>query len=140
MKAGKRILSVILCCSLIFALAACGSSSSGSSNTESNSKESGVESTSTENQTEKDYSEKMTISLASIQIADGKDYTSGDDFTKYWTDKFNVEFEITSLTWENWAERLRVWINSDDMPDWIVWNYLHGEAVNYSQQGLGAPL
>ena len=47
-----------------------------------------------------------------------------------------MEFEITPLTFENAAERLRFWINSDDMPDWCVWDYNNGEAANYADQGL----
>lgn len=35
-----------------------------------------------------------------------------------------------------WAERLRVWINSGDMPDVATWDYNHGEAMNYIDQGL----
>ena len=84
----------------------------------------------------KDFSEKMTINLASVQIDESKDYTNGDDFVKWWADTFNVEFDIIPLTWGNWSERLRVWINSDDMPEWCVWNYVHGEAINYAEQGL----
>lgn len=138
MKLGKKVLALMLALLMVLAVTACaGDSKEPSKAEESSSKSAGssVESSDAGNE-EKTYDEKMVISLASVQIEDGRDYTYGDDFTKYWAEKFNVEWEITSLTWENWAERLRVWINSDDMPDWAVWNYVHGEAVTYAEQGL----
>lgn len=85
---------------------------------------------------DKDFSERVTISYASVQIDDTKNYYNSDEWCKWWGDKFNVEFEITSLTWDNWNENLRIWINAADMPDWCVWNYDHGDLANYVDQGL----
>lgn len=141
MKTMKRALSIVLCVILAGVFSACsdaggqgtGDRVSGGSNATDT-----VQSTAADETlpAEKDYSEKMTISLATVQIQDGKDYTNGDDLTRHFTEKFNLQWDITSLTWENWAERLRVWINSDDMPDMVVWDYKHGEAVTYAEQGL----
>ncbi|MEG1427594.1 MAG: ABC transporter substrate-binding protein, partial [Oscillospiraceae bacterium] len=130
MNLSKRILASLLCGVMACSIAACAPPAAPAASKGETPEASSAVSA------ENDFSEKQTISLATIQIQDGKDYSAGDDFTKAWTEKFNVEWEITSLTWENWAERLRVWINSDDMPDWVVWNYVHGEAVTYAQQGL----
>ncbi len=151
MKRTKKLAALLMCLALVLATAACSggnnsSTDSTSSKTESASAsstastDSEVSTTSTASTDDwfagKDFSEKQTISFASYQIEDGRDYTAGDDWVKDWTDKFNVEWDITSLTFENAAERLRVWINSDDMPDWCVWDYNHGEASNYVDQGL----
>jgi putative aldouronate transport system substrate-binding protein len=84
----------------------------------------------------KTYGTHLKISYASIQTAAGVDYNTADDFTKYFLNKFNIEWDVIPLTWENWAERLRVWINSGDMPDLATWNYVHGEAISYIDQGL----
>lgn len=89
-----------------------------------------------EGEAEKDYSEHLVISLASVQVNESVDYNNGDEFTKWWTDKYNFEWDITGLSWDMWAERLRVWINSGDMPDVATWDYNHGEAMSYIDQGL----
>ena len=133
MKKSHRLVSILLCILLMLAAASCAATPT-TTGTAPTTTQSGT--TATPTSSEKDYSEKMVISLASIQIMDGMDYNYGDDWVKKWTSEFNVEWEITSLTWENWAERLRTWINAQDMPDWCVWNYAHGEAVNYTDQGL----
>ncbi len=63
------------------------------------------------------FAEHMTISYAGILLEDGFDYTAGSPFHKYFTDKFNIEWEITPLTFDNWYERLNTWINADDISD-----------------------
>ncbi len=148
MKRSKKLIALLLCLVLTLSTAACGGNSSSEPDNSSSvadtsqTKDSDPEASTTETSegddwfAGKDFSEKYTISLASVQIEDGRDYNTGDDWVKSWTERFNVEFEITSLTFENWSERLRIWINSDDMPDWCVWNYVNGEAANYADQGL----
>ncbi len=127
----KKLTALLLCLALVLSLAACGGNNESS--TSSKTEESSSESSSAEDSSAleesgtsteggdwfegKDFSEKMTITLASVQIEDGYDYTAGDDWVKSWTDRFNVEWDIIPLTWDNWAERLRIWINSDDMPE-----------------------
>lgn len=85
---------------------------------------------------EQGYEEHLVISLASVQVNESVDYNNGDEFTKWWTEKFNFEWDVIGLSWDVWAERLRVWINSEDMPDVATWDYNHGEAMNYIEQGL----
>jgi putative aldouronate transport system substrate-binding protein len=84
----------------------------------------------------KDFSKHVDIEFADVMIDASRDYNNGDDFVKQWTQKFNITYNLTPLTFENWAERLRVWINSGDAPEMFVWNYIHGEAINYAEQGM----
>lgn len=84
---------------------------------------------------EKDYSEKYVFSIASVQVNESTDY-NGDDFTKWWEEQYNFEWDVISLSFDNWAERVRTWINSDDLPDVTVFDYRHGEMLNYIDQGL----
>jgi putative aldouronate transport system substrate-binding protein len=84
----------------------------------------------------RDFSEHFDIEFASIQVDSNRDYNEGDAFVKRWTSTFNVRWELTPLTWDNWNERLRIWINSGDAPEMFVLNYNHGEAVEYVNQGL----
>ena len=84
----------------------------------------------------RDYSEPVTISFAGIQCTDGLDYNHGSEYYEWWTETFNVTWDVTSLTFENWVERMNTWINADDLPDWSVWNFVPGDAANYAEQGL----
>ena len=84
----------------------------------------------------RDFSEPIKISFAGIQVNDGLDYNHGNDYYSWWTDTFNVEWDITSLTFENWVQRMNTWLNADDIPDWCVWNFNAGDAANYVEQEL----
>jgi putative aldouronate transport system substrate-binding protein len=84
----------------------------------------------------RDFSTHYDIEWAGIQIDDSMDYNRGDDFPINWNERFNVTWNITSIGFGNWAERLRVWINSGDAPEWMVYDFNHSEFVNYAQQGL----
>ena len=127
MKPAKRVLALLFAIILLVTLAACGES--GKQGAAGNDKQGGKEAV-------KDYSEKMVISFASIQVNDTVDYNYGDEHAKWWAENYNIEWDITSLTFDIWAERLRIWINSGDLTDMATWNYLHGEAVTYADQGL----
>ncbi|NLG88709.1 MAG: ABC transporter substrate-binding protein [Clostridiaceae bacterium] len=85
---------------------------------------------------EKKYDEHITITYASVQGIDGYDYTKGDGLARYYSEKFNYTLEVTALTWSNWDEMLRIWINAGDMPDVAVYNYKHPDAASYVEQGL----
>lgn len=80
------------------------------------------------------YKEKLKISVAST--VDLKDGQLENEFHKYWTDKYNLEWDYNFIEWDSWAEKLRLWINSGDLPDVATWQYVHGDAMNYIDQGL----
>ncbi|MDR2933433.1 MAG: hypothetical protein LBV27_10050 [Oscillospiraceae bacterium] len=82
------------------------------------------------------YDERVTFTMATVQTLEGYDYTAGDDYVKWWSDNFNYDIEVTSLTFDTWSERLRLWINSGDMPDICVFDYKHPDAASYVDQGL----
>ncbi|RJG20612.1 extracellular solute-binding protein [Paenibacillus thiaminolyticus] len=80
------------------------------------------------------YKDKLTISVAStIQLKDGQ---LDNEFHKFWMDKFNIDWDYNFIEWDSWGEKLRLWINSGDLPDVATWNYIHGDAMNYIDQGL----
>jgi putative aldouronate transport system substrate-binding protein len=82
------------------------------------------------------YTKKLNISLANVGVLEGYDFTSGDGFAKYYAEKFNYNLDVAALGYDNWSERLRVWINSGDMPDVAVINYNHPDFASYIEQGL----
>lgn len=159
----RKLFAMLLAASLIASLASCGNSgdtsSTGSSDSDSQTSSSASDSSTAESSTPastktdsgvlaattditaedilaRDYSEPVTISFAGIQVTDGLDYNHGNEYYEWWTDTFNVEWDVTSLTFDNWVERLNTWINADDLPDWSVWNFNAGDAANYADQGL----
>ena len=156
----RKLFAMLLAASLIASLASCGnsddtSSTSTADNTSSSAGESSAAESSTPASTKtdsgvlaattditaedilaRDYSEPITISFAGIQVTDGLDYNKGNEYYSWWTETFNVEWDITSLTFDNWVERMNTWINADDLPDWSVWNFNAGDAANYADQGL----
>jgi putative aldouronate transport system substrate-binding protein len=88
---------------------------------------------------EKDYSQRMTVSIANVAPIEGYDYTAGDKYVKFWTDRYNVDVEIAGLTWDNWNEMLRIWISTQDMPDVAVFNFTtttYPDAASFAEQGL----
>ena len=88
------------------------------------------------NADEKDFSNRIKVSWTEVIEGDeGADYTQ-DAVYQYFLDSFNLEIEITPLTWGNWMENLRIWINSGDMPDVANWYYNHNEFVDYVDQGM----
>lgn len=80
------------------------------------------------------YKDKLKISVA--QTTEVKDGVLDNEFHKYWMDKFNVEWDYNYVQWDSWPEKLRLWINSGDLPDVASWNYVHGDFMNYVDQGL----
>lgn len=164
MKA-KRILAALLAFGMVASLAACGgkttteeSKPSGGSSTTStetskpaqegfvevetegnDETETGIAAavtgTTAEDILARDYSTHYDVSIASIQIDEAADYNT-NEYTKWWTETFNVTWDITPLGWDVWAERLNTWINADDMPDMATWNFNAGDLYNYADQGL----
>lgn len=121
----KKILLMLLLTALLISTAACGAPGSTE---QLKTNEDGTASSG-------EYSKPMTISFASVQITQGVDY-NGDEFSKYFLDRYNFKWDIIAMPFDSWAEKMRIWINSNDMPDMAVWNYLHGEAITYADQGL----
>lgn len=155
----RKLLAMLMAASIVASLASCNSSEEASEPSESSSSTSTSESSTTSASTPastktdsgvlaattdvtaedilaRDYSEPVTISFAGIQCTDGLDYNHGNEYYEWWSETFNVTWDITSLTFDNWVERLNTWINADDLPDWSVWNFVPGDGANYADQGL----
>ena len=73
-----------------------------------------------------DYSEHYTFTIASVQVNEATDY-NGDEFSKWWLNNFNFEWDVIAMNFDNWEERVRIWISSGDMPDITIFNYKHGK-------------
>ena len=83
---------------------------------------------------ESQYAEKLTISWVYSGISEGVDYT-GDDFGKYLCERFNFEPDVIACTFDNWVERMRIWINSGDMPEVCTYDfYNYSELARYAEE------
>jgi len=85
------------------------------------------------------YENRIKVTMATVGVIDGYDYTAGDPYAKWWSDRFNWDFEVRGLSWDNWTEMLRIWINSRDLTDAAVFNYTsttHPDAASWAEQGL----
>ncbi|MGZ7440671.1 ABC transporter substrate-binding protein [Paenibacillus sp. TH7-28] len=113
----KAVLAILMCLAML-AASACSKQAAGGNAKDENG----------------NYKDKLTISVAStIQLKDGQ---LDNEFHKLWMDKFNLEWDYNYVEWDSWDEKLRLWINSGDLPDVATWNYNNGDALNYIDQGL----
>lgn len=83
---------------------------------------------------EKQYEETRKISLAVLDNVTPEEWKN--DYHQYFMDKFNIEWDYNYVEWGSWQEKMRVWINSGDLPDVSIWDYNYTDAENYVKQGL----
>ncbi|MFD0713588.1 extracellular solute-binding protein [Paenibacillus sp. GCM10027626] len=81
------------------------------------------------------FEKRITFSATSVDLSDDGNYMN-DEIYKAFDEKFNFEYKLIPLSWDNWIERDRIWINSGDMPDMMFWNFDFKDYMNYSRQGL----
>lgn len=82
--------------------------------------------------------EHVNFTMSMLELG-GSSYND-DDIYRYFSDKFNFDYEIWPITWDNWSEKDRIWINGGTMPDAAFWDFNFTELVNYAEQGLISPL
>lgn len=145
MKKPMRSCALLLSMMLVIGLAACGTSGSpsGSAAADSSSQaasgtaaDAGTADTASEGSV---YEERLKLSVAAISPIEGYDYSAGDAWAKFWSDKYNWDVEVIGFTWDNWNEMLRIWVSSRDMPDVCQFNYqtsTHPDASSWINQGL----
>jgi len=105
---------------------------------EATEKESSIQNNQTvdnEKNTDEKFQERIKYTATSFDVSEGEDYKS-DALYKTLSEKFNIEVEYIPLSWDNWVERDRIWINSGDMPDVMFWNFNYRGYKSYTDQGL----
>lgn len=77
------------------------------------------------------YDEKVSFSVVFF----GADNTWKEDaVAQYLQEKFNFEVDFQPISWDNWGEQQRIWINSGDMPDVLFWDFNYAEYIEYADQ------
>lgn len=80
------------------------------------------------------YAEHRTISIAVLDNVTDEEWEN--DYHQFFMDKFNLEWDYNYVEWGSWAEKLRVWINSGDLPDVSIWDYNYADLQKYVDQEL----
>lgn len=141
MKKSKKLIAALLASLMVLSTAACSdgetqSSSSQQSGTNSSAagETSSVETSDTGE--EGTYDTHVDLSWYKEGITGHEINYDGDAFGQFWQDKFNVTIDVTAATMDgsDWSERLRIWINSGDMPDVAHWAFNYGELADYAAQ------
>lgn len=141
MKKSKKLIAALLASLMVLSTAACSdgetqSSSSQQSGTNSSAAgdTSSVETSDTGE--EGTYDTHVDLSWYKEGITGHEINYDGDALGQFWQDKFNVTIDLTAATMDDsdWNERLRIWINSGDMPDVAHWGFNYGELADYAAQ------
>ena len=90
------------------------------------------------------YTEKITFSMSVIGAETAGLTNDGQPAANFeWLkEKFNVEFDFWPLTWSNYIDQTRMWLNSDSAPDLIMLDIAptrYGEYLEFVEAGLFKP-
>lgn len=141
----KKGISLAMAAMMVFTMAGCGGSKPTAEVQPEEKEEAAVTEEVAEEQVaeaeevaeEKDYSEHYTYSYASTQITESTDYNSKDDaMTQYWEQKYNFDWDIVSISADNWDSTVNTWAYSEDLPDVTIFDYKHPQMMDWVDQGL----
>ncbi len=137
MKKLRKIVSTILVLAMIVtSFAACSSNKEKDTGKDTGNNDGGqvtADGTKTDDsQAENPYEKKLTFTMSAIDAEKAGLTENGEVAANYkWLcDKFNVDFEFWPLTWSNYIDQTRMWINSDSAPDIMM---LDVAPVRYSE-------
>ena len=141
MKKSKKLIAALLASLMVLSTAACsnGENQSGTSQQSGTNSSAAGETSSVETSDtgeEGTYDTHVDLSWYKEGITGHEINYDGDAFGQFWQDKFNVTIDLTAATMDDsdWNERLRIWINSGDMPDVAHWGFNYGELADYAAQ------
>lgn len=130
-----KILSLLLVCFMMLGIFTSCVKDTGKESTDQKGKTTEVQKEEEKKDSENKFEKRIKYSATSFDVSEGEDYIS-DALYKTLSEKFNIEIEFIPLSWDNWVERDRIWINSGDMPDAMFWNFNYADYKNYTSQGL----
>lgn len=127
-KSLQKIMSILCAAAIALTATACGSKVTDSPSNEQQS-EAG-----TAGSSEESSMETRQISIAVLDNVTDEEWKN--DFHQFFMDKFNIQWDYNYVEWGSWDEKLRVWINSSDLPDVSIWNYNYTDFASYADQEL----
>lgn len=136
MQKSKKFITAFLATIMVMSTAACGGNASQNSSSQQSAE---VSSTTGEEKT--GYDTHVELSWFKEGITGHEINYDGDAYGQFWQDKFNTTFDLTAATMDDsdWSQRLRIWINSGDMPDVAHWGFNYGELVDYAAPRCSLP-
>ena len=134
MQKSKKFITAFLATIMVMSTAACGGNASQNSSSQQSAGVSSATSATGEEKT--GYDTHVELSWFKEGITGHEINYDGDAYGQFWQDKFNTTFDLTAATMDDsdWSQRLRIWINSGDMPDVAHWGFNYGELVDYAAQ------
>lgn len=85
----------------------------------------------------KTYDEHLTIELSTEMLSDGKDYNKDSVTAEWFTEHFNMDWDLVAIPDANSNDKVRTMINSGDIPDVLRWNNFDVNEINsYIDQGI----
>ena len=128
----KKVLALILALCMVLGLAACGqvvpstdgtpAQTEGEKTPEAEPAEEGAEEAEEGGEeapaAESAYETHLTISM-DVLDAEKTNISAKDEFFR---EKFNIDWDLVPVTWGDWLEKIRAWVNADDMPDIVWWD------------------
>ena len=141
MKKSKKLIAALLASLMVLSTAACSdgeTQSSSSQQSGTNSSAAGETSSVETSDTGEEGTHDTHVDLSWYKegITGHEINYDGDAFGQFWQDKFNMTIDLIAATMDgsDWSERLRIWINSGDMPDVAHWAFNYGELADYAAQ------
>lgn len=137
----KRIVTVTLAIIIIIGLAtACASNKQNSNNDVASNTAQGnneLEQKDSQNETSEEvnpYEEKLSFTVLSLD--------NTENFMEYplvveAKEKFNFDFEIQQVAWDNWDQTVRTLAATDSLPEVVTWyNLNYAEYLDWVEQGV----
>lgn len=134
----KKMVSILLCALLIAGATACAPTATTPEQTQAPTAPAQSQEPTASNEPQPEagkFDKRISFSATSINLPDNVDFMN-DDVYKAFDEMFNFEYDLINITWETWAERDRIWINSGDMPDMLFWDFNLKDYNTYKDQGL----
>jgi putative aldouronate transport system substrate-binding protein len=83
-----------------------------------------------------DYSKKLDLEFSIPDGIEGYDLNNGDDLAKWYAEHFNYNMSSVVVTFDNWAEKVRLWVSAGEMPALTVIDYNHTDMSAWVEQEL----
>ncbi len=72
--------------------------------------------------------------LYKVSMVNAKEGMQEDELYRHVTEKFNIDFEVLGVSYDNWTEKNRIWLSSGDMPDAVKWEFIYSDYLDFVNQ------
>lgn len=71
--------------------------------------------------------------IYSMNIHNAQNEWLNCEVLKGWREKFNIEFNFLPITWNDWQQKVMIWMSSGDVPDVTYWDMKLSMANDYEK-------